>query len=53
MKIEKKYEFKRELKCKRCGKKLKNYQSQVQGYGPKCYELHLQEIRKIVKRRLF
>lgn len=51
--IEKKYEFKKELKCKKCGKKLKSYKSQVRGYGPRCYKEHLEEISTLKKRRLF
>ena len=54
MEIIKTYEFKKEERCRRCGKKLKNNESQLLGYGPSCYKKYLKETIKTKKaRRLF
>lgn len=54
MEIVKNYQFKKEDRCKRCGRKLKKNESQLLGYGPGCYKKHMKEQlggRKV--RRLF
>lgn len=54
MEIIKNYEFKKEERCKRCGRKLKSYESQLLGYGPGCYKKFIKEkSRKLKSRGLF
>lgn len=54
MEIIKSYEFKKIERCKRCGRKLKNNESQLLGYGPGCYKKYIKEQMKREKfRRLF
>lgn len=54
MEIVKNYQFKKIERCKRCGRKLKNNESQLLGYGPGCYKKYVKEENKRAKqRRLF
>lgn len=54
MEIVKSYQFKKEDRCKRCGRKLKNNESQLLGFGPSCYRKYLKEqYNKRKVRRLF
>lgn len=54
MEIVRSYQFKKEDRCKRCGRRLKNNESQLLGYGPSCYKKYLKEQRGRRKdRRLF
>jgi hypothetical protein len=49
MEIIKSYEFKKAEVCKRCGRKLKNNQSRLLGYGPGCYKKMMNEKYKKFK----
>ena len=54
MEIIKSYEFKKEERCKKCGRKLKNNESQLLGYGPGCYKKIMKEkYKKFKERKLF
>ena len=54
MEIVRSYQFKRFERCKRCGRKLRNNESQLLGFGPGCYKKHIKEQNKRIKcRRLF
>lgn len=54
MEIVKTYQFKKEERCKRCGRKLKNNDSKLLGYGPSCYKKVVKEQLSTFKvRRLF
>ena len=54
MEIIKSYQFKKFERCKRCGRKLKNNESQLLGFGPGCYKRHMKEQNGNLKiRRLF
>lgn len=53
MEIVKNYQFKKFERCKRCGRKLKNNDSQLLGYGSGCYKKYIKESKKMKSRRLF
>ena len=52
MEIVRSYQFKRFERCKRCGRKLRNNESQLLGFGPGCYKKHIKEQNKRIKCRM-